>query len=39
MIAIIKKSGEISKAKSDFFRRLIEQTSDENEVTKMLQIF
>lgn len=34
MIAIIKKSGEISKTKNDFFRRLIEQTSDENEVTK-----
>lgn len=34
MIAIIKQSGEISKTKNDFFRRLTEQTSDENEVTK-----
>lgn len=33
MIAIIKQSGEISKTKNDF-RRLTEQTSDENEVTK-----
>lgn len=34
MIVIIKQSGEISKTKNDFFRRLTEQTSDENEVTK-----
>lgn len=34
MMAVVKKNEEISKCKSDFFKRLIEKISDEIEVKK-----